>query len=152
MLYVAYGSNMNLEQMSYRCPKAKVIGNGKLNGWKLVFNCHADIVKKNNSEVPVVVWDINDEYEWYRLDMYEGYPHYYIRKTVDVVLDNGTKEKAIVYVMADDRKGISPPSKGYFDGIIKGCIANKINTEYLYDALDYSFENETEYNQYNKRG
>ena len=27
-LYVAYGSNLNLEQMSYRCPTAKVYGKG----------------------------------------------------------------------------------------------------------------------------
>ena len=27
-LYVAYGSNLNLEQMSYRCPTAKVLWKG----------------------------------------------------------------------------------------------------------------------------
>lgn len=25
-LYLAYGSNLNLEQMRYRCPDAKVVG------------------------------------------------------------------------------------------------------------------------------
>lgn len=44
MLYISYGSNMNIEQMSRRCPHTKVVGNGKLYGWKLVFNCHADII------------------------------------------------------------------------------------------------------------
>ena len=151
MLYVAYGSNMNLEQMAFRCPKSKVIGNGKLKGWKLVFNCHADIIKgKKNDEVPVVVWDIDDE-DWKRLDMYEGYPNYYVKELVDVKLDNGTEEKAVVYVMADNRKGICPPSRGYFDGIIRGCIENRIDTEYLYDALEYSCERKTKYNQYNAR-
>lgn len=56
MLYCAYGSNMNLDQMAYRCPKSKVVGNGKLYGWELVFNVHADIIKADNdSVVPVVV-------------------------------------------------------------------------------------------------
>ena len=34
MIYAAYGSNMNIEQMKYRCPESKIIGNGKLQGWK----------------------------------------------------------------------------------------------------------------------
>lgn len=62
MLYCAYGSNMSLDQMAYRCPKSKVVGNGKLYGWKLVFNVHADIIKADNdSVVPVVVWNIDDD-------------------------------------------------------------------------------------------
>ena len=27
-LYIAYGSNLNLPQMEYRCPTAKVVGAG----------------------------------------------------------------------------------------------------------------------------
>lgn len=153
MLYVAYGSNMNLEQMSFRCPNSKVIGTGKLNGWKLVFNFHADIIKgKEKDEVPVVVWDINNKNDWKTLDMYEGCPSYYVKEMVEVALDNGENKEAIVYVMTDNRKGICPPSKSYFDGIISGCIDNGINVGYLYDALEYSYEHETEYNQYKTRG
>lgn len=151
MLYISYGSNMNLEQMALRCPNSKVVCNGKLNGWKLIFNIHADVIKgKKTDVVPVVVWDIADE-DWYRLDMYEGYPSYYIKETVNVLLEDGRKEKAVVYVMADDRKGISPPTKSYFNCIVQGCIDNRIDVGYLYDALEYSHENETIYNQYNKR-
>ena len=29
-IYAAYGSNMNIEQMSKRCPKAILLGTGKL--------------------------------------------------------------------------------------------------------------------------
>lgn len=152
MLYVAYGSNMNLEQMAHRCPKSKVVCNGELHGWKLVFNVHADVIKgKKNDIVPVVVWDIDDR-DWRMLDMYEGYPSYYIKETVNVMLDNGKKAKAIVYVMASNRKGISPPASSYFNCIFKGYMDNGINTDYLFDALDYSYENETEYNQYNTEG
>lgn len=148
MLYVAYGSNMNLEQMSFRCPKSKVIGTGKLLEWKLVFNCHADIISGDeHDEVPVVVWDIDDG-DWARLDMYEGYPNYYVKEFVDVLMDDGVKKEAVVYVMADNRKGISPPADGYFNGIIKGCIDNRIDIRYLYDALEYSYNNKTMYNQY----
>ena len=97
--------------------------------------------------MPVVLWNI-DEDDWNYLDMYEGYPTYYIRKVVDVMRDNGESAQAIVYVMADDMKGICPPHDSYFNGIIKGCIDNGIDTDYLYDALYYSKEYEVD-NAYN---
>ena len=149
MLYIAYGSNMNLKQMDYRCPNSYVVCNGKLKGWKLVFNFHADIVRTDNKDdfVPVVVWDIADS-DWARLDMYEGYPSYYTKETVNVILDNGKVEKAIVYAMADNRKGICKPSKDYFECIEEGYIENRIDVEYLYEALKYSSNNKTKYNKY----
>lgn len=150
MLYVAYGSNMNLQQMDYRCPNSNVVGNGKLHGWKLVFNIHADIIKTENKEdiVPVVVWNVDSDEDWRMLDMYEGYPSYYVKETVNVMFDNGETKEAIVYVMAENRKGICPPAISYFHGILKGCIDNRINTDYLFDAFNYSTDNKTEYNKY----
>lgn len=140
---------MNLEQMDYRCPNSYVVCNGRLNGWKLVFNVHADVIKTENKNdfVPVVIWNIADE-DWARLDMYEGYPSYYVKETVNVILDNGKNEKAIVYVMADNRKGVCPPSQTYFDCIYQGYIDNKIDVEYLFNALEHSFNNKTVYNKY----
>ena len=149
MLYLAYGSNMNLSQMAYRCPNSYVVCNGKLKGFKLVFNVHADVIKTDNEDdfVPVVVWNI-DSKDWDRLDMYEGYPSYYVKETVNVILDNGKLEKAIVYVMANNRKGIAPPMQSYFNGICEGYIENGIDVEYLYKALEYSLNNKTKYNKY----
>lgn len=149
MLYCSYGSNCNLQQMAYRCPNSKKVSVGLLKGWKAVFNIHMDIIKTDNTDdiVPVVVWDIAEK-DWSMLDMYEGYPSYYVKKTVNVTLDNGAEEKAIVYVMADNKKGICPPASGYFNGIVKGYMDNGINTDYLFEALDYSRCNKTEYNKY----
>lgn len=36
-LYVAYGSNLNKGQMKYRCPTAKYVGAGELQGYELQF-------------------------------------------------------------------------------------------------------------------
>lgn len=36
-LYIAYGSNMNIEQMARRCPTAKVVGTAELEDWRLRF-------------------------------------------------------------------------------------------------------------------
>ena len=152
MLYCSYGSNCNLQQMAYRCPNSKKVSVGLLKGWKAVFNIHMDIIKTDNTDdiVPVVVWDIAEK-DWSMLDMYEGYPSYYVKKTVNVTLDDGAEEKAIVYVMADNKKGICPPTSGYFNGIVKGYMDNGINTDYLFDALNYSHGNKTEYNKYKTR-
>lgn len=152
MYYVAYGSNMNLKQMNHRCPNSKVVCNGVLIGWKLVFNIHADIIYTGNKEdkVPVVLWDIHKR-DWKSLDMYEGFPKYYIKKNINVVLESEESVEAVVYVMADNRKGIALPNKYYFDVILTGYKENGINTETLYAALEYSAYNETEYNQYNSR-
>ena len=149
MLYCSYGSNCNLQQMAYRCPNSKKVSVGLLKGWKAVFNIHMDIIKTDNTDdiVPVVVWNIAEK-DWSMLDMYEGYPSYYVKKTVNVTLDDGAEEKAIVYVMADNKKGICPPTSGYFNGIVKGYMDNGINTDYLFEALDYSRCNKTEYNKY----
>ena len=35
-LYIAYGSNINLEQMAYRCPNSKVVGKEMLKGYELL--------------------------------------------------------------------------------------------------------------------
>ena len=32
--YIAYGSNLNLQQMKHRCPTAEVVGTAVLRNWK----------------------------------------------------------------------------------------------------------------------
>ena len=147
MLYVAYGSNTNLKQMSFRCPRSVIVGNGKLENYRLIFNIHADIIKEESCTVPVVVWKIHDT-EWENLDMYEGFPSYYIKEIVPVVMEDGRIEHAIVYVMNNKRKGVSPPYTNYFETCLTGYRENNLDEEYLYDALDYSWEHRTKYNQY----
>lgn len=151
MYYVAYGSNMNLRQMKHRCPNSSVVCNGVLIGWKLVFNVHADIIYTGKEEdvVPVVLWNI-DKSDWKSLDMYEGFPKYYIKENVKVSIDKGDVD-AVVYVMTNNRKGIALPTRYYFETILTGYKENGINTKTLYEALRYSAFHETEYNQYNTR-
>ena len=36
-LYFAYGSNINLDQMAFRCPAAQVVSPVTLNGYRLLF-------------------------------------------------------------------------------------------------------------------
>ena len=137
MKYVAYGSNMNLEQMAYRCPTARIIGTSVLKGYELNFkgrmwNCHATIDPKRGGKVPVVVWEIDDECEM-SLDRYEGYPYYYRKEFVQI-----DGEPCMVYVMNGGKIGY--PSGGYLDIIAKGYEDNGIDLRPLEDAVSRTID------------
>ena len=61
LLYFAYGSNMNLNQMAFRCPDAEVIDTVRLEGYRLAFcangggNGVATIIPAEGSCVDLVV-------------------------------------------------------------------------------------------------
>ena len=81
MKYIAYGSNMVSEQMAWRCPEAKLIGTGYLEGARLEFYLHATVERTalKSDRAPVAVWEINSHDER-NLDRYEGFPNYYIKE------------------------------------------------------------------------
>ena len=89
-LYVAYGSNLNKEQMSRRCPTAKFVGTGIIENYELQFkgslhNAHATISPKEGASVPVGIWKIQ-KLDERRLDVYEGYPSYYFKQDIKIRL------------------------------------------------------------------
>ena len=116
MKYVAYGSNMNLEQMAVRCPGARLVGTGLLRGYQLEFNRHATIVPTNDPGVAVLVavWEITAQHED-RLDSYEGYPRYYRKLNCTVDLAEGEQIQGMVYQMCTF--DYFPPNEAYFAGI-----------------------------------
>ena len=57
-LYIAYGSNINLEQMTYRCPTAERVSTGFVENYELEFRRVATIVPKQDSKVPVLVCEL----------------------------------------------------------------------------------------------
>lgn len=132
--YIAYGSNMNIEQMSRRCPNAKPIGKTVLKNYKLVFKGVADIEKSESEEVPIVVWEITKECEK-ALDIYEGYPRLYRKEYVQIEI-NGKTELAMVYVM-NYAKG-ARPSEYYYNVIKQGYKDFDINIAPLEKALKES--------------
>ncbi|WP_411679863.1 gamma-glutamylcyclotransferase family protein [Clostridium thailandense] len=133
-LYGAYGSNMNLEQMSNRCPKAKVVGSGILEGYKLTFRGRykgvANIEPCKGRTVPIVLWEITEECER-ALDLYEGYPNLYIKKEVEVNVEDKPTE-AMIYVMAKEYENmVAAPTEYYFNAIARGYSDNRINLKAL---------------------
>lgn len=143
-LYVAYGSNLNLDQMSYRCPDALAVGTGVIEGYALKYrgfrkSAVATIIPEDGRSVPVLVWSISPRDEE-NLDIYEGYPRLYYKKNIDVQLDNGKKVSAMVYIMTDDAYP-GTPSNAYVHTILSGYLQNHMNPGPLFDSLE---ENEKE--------
>lgn len=136
-IYAAYGSNMNLEQMSRRCPEAKIVGTGMIEDYKLTFggNGHANIKHCKGSEVPIVTWEIAPRCER-ALDAYEGYPRYYIKKEI-IIKTKAGNEKAMVYIMDRNYENkIVTPTSTYYNIIYEGYLDNKIPVEILEEALN----------------
>jgi gamma-glutamylcyclotransferase (GGCT)/AIG2-like uncharacterized protein YtfP len=137
-LYIAYGSNLNLSQMAYRCPSAKIYGTGILNNWELLYkghknNSHATIGRKKGKKVPVLVWEITPSDE-HQLDIYEGFPTYYYKQNIMVTI-GGQKKKAMVYIMNKSRKP-GKPSKSYIDTIYQGYVDNSFDLRFLSKSLE----------------
>ena len=85
--YIAYGSNLNVQQMQMRCPYAAVLGTAELDGWELLFKgsktgSYLTIEEREGGKVPVTVWAVTETDEA-ALDRYEGFPSFYYKR------DNG---------------------------------------------------------------
>lgn len=144
--YLAYGSNLNLEQMANRCPTAKVVGASIIKGYRLLFRgSHAGAVATiepfKGESVPVLVWDITPADEA-ALDRYEGWPFLYRKETIKVRL-NGKTVQAMVYIMNEGRP-LGQPSCYYYSTILDGYKSAGFDVEILRKAVADSFEEDNE--------
>ena len=110
MQYFAYGSNMNHDHMQQHCPGIVSTGKLRLEGFRLVFNYHADIIPMEGCSVHGGLWQITEVHEE-ALDRYEGYPDYYGKYYQD---------KVMFYRMAQGGTDSEPPAKWYLEMVIQG--------------------------------
>lgn len=141
-LYLAYGSNLNLKQMAYRCPTARVVGASEMKDCRLLFRgAHAGAVATvepfKGGSVPVLVWEVTPADEA-SLDRYEGWPFLYRKETVQVKL-NGKSIKAFVYIMNDGRP-LGQPSSFYYTTIMEGYKDADFDMDILRQATKDSVE------------
>ncbi len=99
-LYVAYGSNMIVDQMRKRCPNARLVSREYLEGYNLecrdiYSGIYLNAYQDDATSIPIYVWEITESDEA-NLDEYEGYPDSYIK--IDVETSLGV---AMMYVMSD---------------------------------------------------
>ncbi len=137
-LYIAYGSNINLEQMAYRCPHSRVVGMSEIKGYELEFRGVATIVPKKGATVPVLIWEL-DARDLPTLNKYEGYPSFYRQEKMPFEM-NGKSYEGMVYLM--NRGTISPPSQQYYNTILQGYRENGLDESYLQTALKNSLQQE----------
>ena len=98
--YLAYGSNLNLQQMALRCPMAKPVGTAVIRDYELLFKgsktgAYLTIEPKDGGLVPVAVWEVTADDEKH-LDIYEGCPTFYYKKEVrlPIRLANGKTKRS----------------------------------------------------------
>jgi gamma-glutamylcyclotransferase (GGCT)/AIG2-like uncharacterized protein YtfP len=111
-LYFAYGANLNLEGMRFRCPSAHPVSAFSLQDYQLAFSGVATIQPKPGATVPGALWEITEECED-NLDVFEGFPFLYSK----IYLTQGNQE-FMAYVMNDDPP--AGPSRSYFNTIREG--------------------------------
>jgi len=136
-LYFAYGMNTNKEEMAYRCPRARALGKAILPGYRLEFKSFATIVPSPKEQVEGVLWTIT-ELDESALDVLEGYPEFYDKKTV-LVEYNNQSYIAMTYIMGPREHGYGP-SEGYYSMVSEGYQAFGLNQRQLLDAKNRSIQ------------
>ncbi len=144
MLYFAYGSNLNHQQMAKRCNGAKFVKKHILRCYKLCFSHktnqsiygHANIVKNKKSKVYGVIWNINkkDEKE---LDWYEGVDYNYYQKDYFTL----NKKKVLVYVQKNYYQ--KKPNSTYLHTIIEGykdCFLDLNNLKKIISTYEIDYD------------
>lgn len=144
--YIAYGSNLNIQQMRMRCPKARIVGTSVIKNYQLLFKgsktgSYLTIEPNIGAKVPVAVWKITASDER-NLDRYEGYPNFYYKTEMtldikDIRTGKIRKLNAFVYIMHEERK-LGIPSGFYVRTCLEGYKSFGFDEKYLYDAIAIS--------------
>lgn len=141
--YLAYGSNLNIEEMKKRCPFAKPVGASAIKDYRLVYKgtkqiSYLTIEPCEGSIVPVGVYEITPLDEL-NLDYYEGVPTLYKKHTITVPL-YGTPVEAIVYIM-NPEYSYNLPSNFYVQRCLLGYQNFHFDNKFLKTALENTISN-----------
>ena len=146
--YLAYGSNLNIRQMRYRCPTAKPIGITAIPDYELLYKssktgAYLTIEPKKNGIVPIAVWEVTADDEK-RLDAYEGCPTFYYKKDIKVQYKgirtgNRRTVTTFAYIMHEERQ-IGVPSLFYLNTCLEGYDTFYFDKQILLNAYKNSIE------------
>ena len=140
-LYFAYGSNINLNQMAYRCPDASVVGPVTLENYELLFRLggYATIMPCEGGKVHGLLWSLTPDCER-SLDQYEGCPYFYDKRTVTVRDGMGREQPVMAYIMDERFREPRLPSSIYYNGILEGYQQNGLPVAALKKAWDHAVQ------------
>ena len=140
-LYFAYGSNINLNQMAYRCPDASVMGPVTLENYELLFRRggFATVMPCEGGTVHGLLWSLTPDCER-SLDRYEGFPRFYDKRMVTVRDGEGRSLSVMVYIMDERFREPMLPSSTYYNGILDGYQRNGLPVAALKKAWDHAVQ------------
>jgi gamma-glutamylcyclotransferase (GGCT)/AIG2-like uncharacterized protein YtfP len=141
LLYFAYGSNMDPEQMKQRAPGARALGSARLDDFSLSFSVYssrweggaANLELDPEGHVWGVLWEIPDEAAG-ELDAYQGHPVFFRREEVSVTGPEG-RTLAWTYRVAHQEGTYVRPTDRYLHCIRSGIRVHGLPPEAL-DMLD----------------
>lgn len=142
--YLAYGSNLSIEQMRSRCRDHAIVGSTVLKDHRLAFkgmqngSSYLTVEESEGSYVPVGVYQISDSDER-MLDRFEGYPNSYQKEYIDVSL-NGEVINAMIYVM-NKKFDYHIPTEQYIEICKRGYKNFLFDQDILDEALEITKEN-----------
>lgn len=111
MLYAAYGSNLDPQQMAQRCPHSPLRGTGWIAGWRIAFGGDGwdgalpTLVEDAGSQVFVALYEVTDADEA-ALDSWESADSGLYRKVRVRVATLDGEQTAWVYVLNDFEGGL----------------------------------------------
>ncbi len=155
VLYLAYGSNLYIEQMNKRCPTNVVVGKLNLPDYKLEFRrinsgYYATIGYNKGSYVPCVIYAISKK-DKKTLDKYEGIGEAYNSTYINnCVIDNIKYDKVLVYLMKEITE-CGLPNESYLFKINKGYEYFNLDSKFLIESIEESYKKEQQnvQNKYN---
>jgi len=148
-VYFAYGSNLDPEQMNWRCPDAIPLGAARLDdwAWRIGGRGYATVSPSPGNRVWGVIWNLSDT-DLASLDRYEGVAGgLYRRETVAVLVDTDrTRGRScrsasalarsvdcLIYIENYDDIGL--PTDHYLDRIIAGAQAFELPQNWIDELL-----------------
>ncbi len=136
VLYFAYGSNLDDDQMRARCAGARVVGRAVLPNHALAFGgfshrwggAVASVVRTKGARVEGLLYELGDV-DLRALDRFEGHPFAYERVLRFVQDERGRRRRAMTYLQPEDTFEAWSPQQGYFAIMWRA-----------YDRLGFDFE------------
>ncbi|MGD9656945.1 MAG: gamma-glutamylcyclotransferase family protein [Methylocystis sp.] len=130
-LYFAYGSNMDAAAMAARCPRSRLIGRGRLAGFRpvLMRSGFVSVAPDRRMCVHGVLWDVAVG-DVAALDRYEGVDHgLYAKKNFLILRESVGSVRALTYVGA--RPDFGAASRDYFEGVVAAARAQSLPGAYV---------------------
>lgn len=137
VIYFAYGSNMNSEQMRERCPGSKALISARLRDYRLTEREKADIDPEPGAVVYGMMYHIWEE-DLNTLDRREGYPTTYTRTEVEIESAEGETYRALTYIMTPEKKAMRdgmPYDGWYRERCARGADECMVPNEFEYVSV-----------------